>query len=226
MDDRNARMMAASAAMLLVLGACDKLREKPPDPYEIVVYVQSDPGEAVEGADIMLGANKVASTDADGKAKLKLRGEEGEALTFGIRCPEGYQMPKPLGVTLRRIADPTKMPEYEATCPPLTRTMVVAVRADKGPNLPVMHLGREVARTDASGAAHVVLKMRPDESFQLMLNTSETEEGERLRPQDPVATFRVRHHDDVVTFDQTFKVERKVYYRRPKPKGPTRLDTR
>lgn len=217
------RTLVASAVLLAVLGGCDKLREKPPEPYQIVVKIESDPGQAVEGADIMLGANKVAATGPEGRAELKLHGEEGEGLTFTFRCPDGHQTPKPLNVTLRRIADPKKRPEYNVACPPTTRTVVVAVRAEEGPNLPVMFLGREVARTDASGAAHVVLKMRPDEAFQLMLKTSGTEDGERLRPQDPVATFRVKNHDDMVTFDQEFKVERKVRYWRPRPKGPTPL---
>jgi len=220
------KAMVVPVAALAVLGGCEGLKEKPPEPYEVVVHVESDPGEVVEGAHILLGANKVASTGADGTANLKLRGEEGETLLFNVNCPDGYQAPKPVSVTLRRIADPTKRPEYEVSCPPLTRTIVVAIRADEGPNLPVMFLGREVARTDASGAAHVSLKLRPDEAFQLMLKTSDSEEGERLRPKDPVATFRVKHQDDVVTFDQTFKVERKVRYWRAKPTGPTRLDTK
>ena len=224
MTARTPKILAASAILLAVMGGCDKLREKPPEPYEVVVQVESDPGTAVEGADIMLGANKVASTGSEGRADLKLHGEEGEGLSFNIRCPEGHQNPKPLNVTLRRIADPKKRPEYKVACPPTTRTIVVAVRADEGPNLPVMFLGREVGRTDASGAAHVMLKMRPDEAFQLMLKTSGSEEGERLRPQDPVATFRMKNHDDMVTFDQEFKVERRIRRWRPKPKGPTPLN--
>lgn len=210
-------------AGLLCLAACDSLKEKPPEPYHVEVRVEADPGQPVTNADILLGANKVATTASDGTAKLKLRGEEGETLTFAVKCPEGHLTPKPIGVTLRRIADPKKQPVYEVSCPPTTRTIVVAVRADNGPHLPVMFLGREVAKTDASGAAHVSLQLRPDEAFQLMLKTSATEEGKWLRPQDPVATFRVKHHDDVVTFDQTFEEKRRPAIRWSRPTGPKPL---
>ena len=219
---------AVFAAGVLCLGAAgcwDKLKEKPPEPYPVVIQVESDPGKAVEGASILLGANKVASTDAAGKAELKLRGEEGEAIIFSVKCPDGHQNPKPIAVTLRRIADPTARPEYQLSCPPQTRTIAVAIRADEGPNLPVVYLGREIARTDASGAAHISLKMRPDEAFQIMLKTSATEEGRQLRPQDPVATFRMKHHDDVVTFNQEFKVERRAVRWVSRPTGPTPLKT-
>ena len=52
------------------------------------------------------------------------------------------------------------------------RRVVVAVRAENGPNLPVTYLGRAVGRTDASGAAHVLLAMHPGDQFSLGLDTS------------------------------------------------------
>jgi hypothetical protein len=224
-DMKKLQVLALSSLLVVSIFGCDKLREKPPEPYEIVIHVESDPGKPVEEASILLGANKVASTNATGTAELKLRGEEGETLMFGVQCPPGHQNPKPTSVTLRRISDPSKRPEYQVACPPQTRTVVVAVRADEGPNLPVVFLGRELTRTDASGAAHLTLRMRPDESFQLMLKTSDSEEGSRLRPQDPVATFRVKHHDEVMTFNQEFKVERRPTRWVGRPTGPTPLKT-
>ena len=64
---------------------------------------------------------------------------------------------------LRRLAEPSKVPAYQATCPPTTRAIVVAVAAENGAGLPVLYLGREVARTDASGAASVLLHAVPGE---------------------------------------------------------------
>ena len=214
--------------LALCLGSafgCDSLVEKPPDPYPIVIVVESDPGKPIEAAGILVGTHQVGATDETGKAHLKLRGDEGESISLSVKCPEGHQNPKPVAVTLRRIADPNARPEYRLSCAPQTRTIAVAIRAEEGPNLPVVFLGREIARTDASGAAHVSMQMRPDETFQLMLKTSETEAGRSLRPQDPVATFRVKNHDEVVTFNQEFKVER-CTIRWSRPKGPTRIDTR
>ena len=108
-------------------------------------------------------------------------------------------------------------------CPKSSRAVVVAVRADSGPNLAVMYLGREVARTDVSGAAHVFLEVPPNQVFQLAIST-DTDGAKDLRPQSPTATFEVKQADDVFVFDQKFKVERKkVRGGRAKPKGPTPL---
>jgi hypothetical protein len=204
--------------------SCSSFEPPPPAPYEVVVKVESDPGRALPGADVLLENTRVASTGTDGTATLKLKGNEGETMLFQVKCPEGYQSPsKPISITLRRIASPSKRPEYGASCPPATRTVVVAVRADNGPNLPVMYLGREVGKTDESGAAHVLLTLKPDDTFQLMLKT-DVEGGERLRPQNPMATFVLKGQDDVLTFDQAFVVERKKV--RPSgPRGPTPLKT-
>lgn len=204
--------------------SCASFEPPPPAPYEVVVKVDSDPGRPLPGADVLLQNTRVASTGTDGSATLKLKGTEGETMLFQIKCPEGFQSPsKPIAVTLRRIASPSVRPEYAASCPPATRTIVVAVRAENGPNLPVLYLGREVAKTDESGAAHVLLTLKPDDTFQLMLKT-DGEGGERLRPQNPMATFVVKGVDDVLTFDQAFVVERKRV--RPSgPRGPTPLKT-
>ena len=221
-------MRGAATAFLVtcLIGSagCDSFRSKPPAPYEVVVKVEGDPGKPIEGAAILHNNAKVGVTAQDGSAMLKLRGDEGESLFFMVQCPEGHEAPsKPITVTLRRIADPTKHPEYTATCAPSMRTVVVAVRADNGPNLPVMYLGREVARTDESGAAHVMLTLRPAESFQLALKTTDEEAGALLRPQDPVATFVMKNQDDIVRFDQKFQVQRRVIRYTARPKGPTRL---
>jgi hypothetical protein len=98
------------------------------------------------------------------------------------------------------------VPLYEVSCPPEVRTIVVAVRATQGPDLPVMYLGKEVARTDASGAAHVQLRLHPEERFELMLSTEGREQ--RLRPENPTAVFVAKDRDEILFFDQRFEVEK------------------
>ncbi len=211
--------------MLPVLAvACSSFDPPVAAPYEITVKVESDPGRPMPGAEVLQQNTKVAATGIDGTTGLKLRGSEGETIMFTVRCPEGYQSPsKPIAVTLRRITGPMRRPEYATACPPTTRAVVVAVRAENGANLPVLYLGREIARTDESGAAHALLQLKPDDTFQLMLGT-EGEGGDRLRPQNPVATFVVKRQDDMVVFDQAFVVERRRV-RRGGPVGPTPLKT-
>jgi hypothetical protein len=96
------------------------------------------------------------------------------------------------------------------------RSVVVGITADKGPNLPVLYLGSEVARTDASGAAHVLLRVPPGEQFTLILQTT-GKGAERLRPRNPVATFTVGDRDEVFAYDPHLTVERKRMIVAPGP---------
>jgi hypothetical protein len=171
--------------------------------------VSGDKDKPLEGALVLHNGNKVGQTKSDGVARLRLQGAEGETFSFLVQCPAGYQSPlKPVVVTLRRLADNSKTPEYALSCPPTSRSVVVSVRADNGPNLPIVYLGREVGRTDESGAAHLLLQLRPNEQFELSLNTG-GKDAEMLRPQNPVAAFQVKGQDDVFSFDQKFAIEKK-----------------
>lgn len=213
------------AVVLTAVAGCDFFRVESPAPYPVVIIVESDPGVPLAQVPITNAGTTVATTDEHGHAMMSLKGAEGTTMTFGIDCPPSYTSPKPVPIELRRIADKSLRPEYKVLCPPKLRTVVVAVRADRGPNLPVVYLGQEVARTDASGAAHVSLQLPPSHTFQLMLKTSDGDEASaRLRPQDPVATFQLKNHDEVMAFNQAFTVERKVIRATKKrPVGPTRI---
>lgn len=200
---------------------CQALEPPPPPPQIINVRVNSDPGRPLANADILFHGRKIATTGADGLGQLKLGGRDGDSFDITVSCPQGYASPeKPIQVILKRLAD-GKSPEYAAACPPSTRTIVVAVRADNGPNLPVTYLGREVARTDDSGAAHVLLKLQPGDQFDLALNTTERV---GIRPQNPVASYVVGQRDDVFSFDQRFEQDLKPVYGGPaRQKGPVKI---
>jgi hypothetical protein len=215
-------LLATIASLVPSLLACDRLKHQPPPPQEVIVRITSDPGKPLAGVDLLYNGKKASMSDASGVAKLTLKGKDGETFDLFVKCPEGFQSPtKPLQVLLRRLADPSKKPEYDAVCPPSERTAVVAVRAENAPNIPITLLGREIARTDASGAAHVVLKVKPDDSFSLVLDTSE-KGRERLRPQSPAASFTIKDHDEVFVFDKKFDLERAVF-RGPVRRGPTKI---
>jgi len=212
-------------AACLSLG-CSRFDPPPPPPQIVIIKVSSDPGVPLGDASLLFNGKEVAKTGADGKGQLRLSGDDGDTFQVMVKCPEGYASPtRPVNVQLRRLAEKGKYPEYEVSCPPDHRTVVVAIRADNGAQLPVVHLGREVARTDASGAAHVLLKLAPGESFELMLDTSSYE---KLKPQNPVANFLVSESDDVVLFDQKFDIPKKKRGTwRPKkaePTGPVKIN--
>jgi hypothetical protein len=94
---------------------------------------------------------------------------------------------------------------------------VISVRVDDGPNLPVLYLGHEIARTDAFGAAHALIQVPPGEPFRLTLDTSS---NPALRPASPSAELAVGEADDIVVFEPKVAPEKKAARR---VRRPTRL---
>jgi hypothetical protein len=216
-----ARLALLSAS--ITASACSKIESDlapPPDaPFQLAIAVNSDPGRPLAGAKIGFKSKTIATSDDTGTAKVEIGGTEGEAISLAIQCPDGYASPdKPLVVGLRHLAPGSPPPKFEARCTPLERTVVVALRADNGPNLPVLQLGREVARTDATGVAHFVMHVKPAEPVTLTLGTDE-KPAEALRPQNPTLQFVAKDQDDYVLLEQKFTTEKKksVVKKAPKP---------
>lgn len=185
---------------VLPLVSCSLKPEAAP-PFEIAIKVTSD-GHPLPGAVIVRGGKDGPMTQADGTAVVKIAGQEGEVVDLMVRCPADYVSPvKPIGAGLRRIAN-GKLPEYETSCPPAIRHLVVAVRADNGPNIPVRILDRIVGRTDVNGAFTYALPLRPGDGVELMLDTTGID---RITPKSPTTSIVMKSYDDVVTFDQKFQ---------------------
>lgn len=192
-------------------------------PYPVRVVVQSDPGKAVAGATLLRNGRDLMTTDVSGAALLKLTGQEGDTVDLAVRCPTGFESPaKAFSVRLTRPGDSNKVPEYSAACAPAFRDVVVAVRADGASQMPITYLGKPIARTDQAGAAHILLRMRPGDQFELGLDTTGFP---KHHPQNPKASFLVSPHaDELQRFDVRFEVERpKLVFRRAAPRGPRRL---
>jgi hypothetical protein len=192
--------------------------------YEIVVRVESDPGRPLAGTRLSRGGALLGTSDARGVIALSLAGAAGEAVELEAACPSGHRSPeKPLRVVLRPLAEQGRKAEYHVACPPLLRSLVVSVRAQNGPGLPVKYLGREIARTDGSGAAHALLKVMPEETVTVTLDTSAPEHA-ALMPQNPELKLTMPARDDVVLFDQTFTRPKVAAAKKPRArKGPQRL---
>ena len=224
-------LLPLAVLAVLSLAACgEEVKVKPKPPLEVAVVVSSDPGKPIEGANVTYAGKIIATTNAKGVAKLTLKGNEGDSYDVKIKCPEGFQSPaKAVTIPLQRLADPSEGPEYDVACPPLTRTVVVALRAENGPNLPVTYLGHAVGRTDGSGAATILLPdVDAETSLALTLDTSE-KGNEALRPQNPSNTFVVKGQDDIFAWDQKFVVEaakKKVWVAGPARQGPVGLPTK
>jgi hypothetical protein len=212
---------------VLVLTGCKNLEEPPAPPFRVAVTVESDKGIPLPEAVVQRNNKEIAKTNVDGKAILTFRGEDGDQLDVWVKCPEGYDSPgKPTTVMLRRLGDPTKLAEYPVMCPPAERKVVVALRSDNGPNLPVKFLGRDVGRTDASGATTFMLSGKPGDHLDFTLDT--TEKGnEMLRPQNPTVSVVVDSKDNYYALDQPFQVQKRTFVtvapHRPTAIGPTQL---
>ncbi len=196
-------------------------------PFEVQINVTSDPGKALPGALIMAGTKVVGKTDAAGSAKVRFTGKEGDQVELMVKCPADYESPTtPLVVSLRRLAAGSRPPRFEARCPPTLRTVVVGVRAENGPNLPVNVLGRTVARTDASGAALFTLRLKPAEQVQVTLGTGRQGGRGRYARRARPSPSSPRDSDDFVVLDQRSSASRRrsVHPGAPEAaKGPTPL---
>jgi hypothetical protein len=219
----------AAAAVAVASAGCGAPETEDPTKlaFAVDVNVTSDPGVGTPGAELVAGGQKLATTGADGRAHVSLRGTEGDAVEIAVKCPSGFQSPSdPIGLSLRRLSAGSRAPSFVARCAPLSRTVVVGIRAENGPNVPVTYLGKEVGRTDAWGAAHVVLSVKANEQVALVLDTkSGRDKAPKLHPESPSLTFVAKDKDDFVSLDQKFEVEKAAPTRpRAPPRGgPTRI---
>jgi hypothetical protein len=215
MAARCSRGSRPGRVLLGVLAVAGCTGKSGPEPFTISIKVESDPGRPIAGASVSRDTRLLGTTGPDGRATLRLPGVEGEITDVVVVCPEGFLSPaKPVNLRLTRFQERTKIPEYGVQCPPAMRRVVVAVRAENGPHLPVLYLDKTVTRTDASGAASFALEVPPGSQFTVALSTAERKD---IRPANPSKLFVVGAHDDVFLFDQKFDIDR----RRPgAPAGP------
>jgi hypothetical protein len=224
------------ALLVIALAACE---EPPPPPtFPVTFAASSDPGTPLAGVQLTANGAPAGVTGADGSLRVELSGAEGSSVVIGATCPEGHRPPEPISpLILRRVIDlatgAAAALQVSITCRPASRRGVVIVRAGgEGPRegIPVMLDGREVARTDRSGVAHVAIDMAPNTAFSVQLATATV--APMLRPTDPTMPFTFPDHDEIFVFDRPFDTEvppapPRVLHRRapvaapaPAPTGP------
>lgn len=203
-------MKAGVFVLMLAMLGCEE--EAPPPTFRVTFTARSD-GEPLARVRVVADGRPLGETGEDGALGVDLAGREGQAVTINAQCPEGHRAPEELPLlTLRRFRglDPAAAErgiEVSIDCPPAERTAAVVIRAgDNGGGLPVTMSGRELARTDEHGIAHLVMHVQPHTTFRLRLDTSDNED---LRPQSPGATFTVPDADEIFLFDQPFEVRQK-----------------
>jgi hypothetical protein len=197
-------------------------REEPAEPpFEVHLTALDDDDQPLPGVHIRSDSFDLGDTDATGSLTLRLEGKPGTSLPVRITCPEGYRTEgEPPPIVLRRFesvdpAKPVQGMEYVVRCAALEHLAAILVRTKNQPGLAVLLHGKEMATTDESGVAHVVVRGTPGTVFRVSINTASRP---HLRPQNPTATFTVAQVDDFFVMDQAFDI-----YTPPKPKKRKKL---
>jgi hypothetical protein len=190
--------------------------------FPVVLAVHAEGGARVPGARVLAGTKLLGKTDGSGLTRLRLEGRDGQTVPLTIECPRGFSSPQePVPVALRELSPGSRPPRFEAHCTATTHSVLVAVQAEHGENLPILHLNRRVA-TDGAGIAHVLMtNVTPAQPLAFTLDTSQQPS---LRPQNPVLTFVPAARDELVLLEQQFsRFEPKRKAKIPRPIGPQRL---
>lgn len=174
---------------------------------------------------------ELGGTDAAGVLEATLTGSTGQQVSLGVECPSGFvaaeEPPRVTLQPLRRLEEGTgaRSVQIRLACRPLERRGVLLVLAGEE-DLPVEVDGREVARTDADGLAHVELGLAPQTSFEVVLRT---EHAADLSPRNPPRSFTMPDADEVFVFEQSFSriaTEPEPTSPRPRARAVQRLPQR
>lgn len=198
---------SSRAIVFLVLGvACEAPASRVTVP---VTFLASADGEPLGGVLFAVGGRAAQSTDTRGELRLLLSGDDGERVSFDVRCPKGSTPSRDHGeVVLRRFRalDPNVAYRGIVTsldCVSEERSIAVVVRTKNG--LPVLVDGAQVTTTDDRGLAHLAYRAAPGTSFVVSVDTSANPE---LRPPSPSTTLTIASKDEVFQFEPVFVEQR------------------
>lgn len=210
-------VMCAAIATPGLAGCGNSARQSESFPVRLLAF--DDQGDALAGVSVALGARALGTTAEAGTLEIQLQGREGERVELRTSCPQGFAEPSEQpSLTLKRFqsVDPNadRFTTLRVVCARSTHVALIALRAGK-PDLPILLRGEEVARTSATGTAHVIVENAPGTQFQLTLDTRKNPD---LRPQSPTRMFSVSASDEFAVWDQAFAEA-------PKPKPRARKKT-
>jgi hypothetical protein len=199
----NLRLVACAVLLVSTLGCSSKTAD---DSFEISLRATSDDALPLADATFTTGESNLGKTSSSGVVNVRLRGAEGQTLPVTVICPSGYESSgelPPLRLTrTRRLGEAVAQPlAVEATCIRKLRDVVLVVRAESAPNLPVRVDGKPAATT-TDGMVHLLLQL--DRDVRQVSVTLDTTDQPKLRPQNPSRTFELHGRDAVLVMDQSF----------------------
>lgn len=224
-------LTALSASLAASFVACE---DPPPPPQFRVSFTALADANPLGGVEIAIGGRPLGVTNAEGVLRARLEGREGAIVAYRVKCPAGHREPEaspPLTLRQFRGLDPAAAArgvEITVQCRPSDRLAAVVVRAGGIANIPVLMQGQPVALTDTSGVAHLMLKLPPNTSFTMALDTSA---HPLIAPANPSQPFVVPDSDEVLVFDAPLIEQRAPVKRRrvvraaPVSDGPVRIQS-
>ncbi|MCP4606157.1 MAG: hypothetical protein GY847_37530 [Proteobacteria bacterium] len=212
-----------------IVGSCSP---GPVSRYVVLVVEVADLSDSpVAGTNVVIDGISMGATDESGRLKARLSGPEGRHVRVQINCPDRWEAQgeeiRDLPIRfLSRLDSPNKaLASMDARfrCVQKMRKIVLLVRAENGPKLPVLALGHRIVSTDADGVAQTVLEGAPGDEIEVILDTSFNPE---LRPAMPSRRLTIPKMSQIVVFDQQFERRqaiKKAKRRRRKRVGPRRI---
>lgn len=192
----NRRTVRALTTLLLASAACGEKGAEAAK-YQVVVRALDEDGEALANLTILASGAPIGRTGPEGTLLLNLPGREGSQILFEPQCPAGaHALGDPPSLRLRTLSGGPP-PEVEVVCGRDKRMAALVVSARGFGGLPVLVHDREVARTDATGTAHVLLEGSPATPMRVVLDTRSLP---RVVPQSPHQDFQIGKRDDIVVF--------------------------
>ena len=231
--------LALGGAAILAAPFASACGEPEQDPLHTITFLaHADPGEPLAGVAISTMFNgrpqPLGTTDASGVWVQRLRAPYGTTIPVSATCPTGHrqaEMVQSIRFDPIRSLDPAVAArgiEHTIQCLPSERDAVVIVRTSGTGHvagIPVLVDGREVARVDEGGVAHVPLRYAPNTSFRIELAASTI--SPYLQPAQPAHDFTIPDEDVFLSFEQPFTYEepapvRRVVRRVARPTIPVR----
>lgn len=221
------RLRTLAYAFLLLCAACGD--DEPPPTFRVTFVAAADDSR-LPGVEIRVAGRPIGRTSDNGELQVNLLGREGASVPYQIVCPAGYrEVNNTFHLTLRtfgaRAANADRGVEVTVRCLPALREAAIVVRTSGRAGLPVLIQGQEATRTDSGGVAHFMLRMAPNSTFRVAIDTSSLP---RLVPANPSESFTLADADDIFILDQRF-TETPVPRRPPRrppprpPSGPVRI---
>jgi len=206
--------VARPVAFALLVGLASGCGDQPSrHSFPMEAHARDDSGRPVARLRLHVDGKPVGHTGADGKLETVLRGRDGDRLRVRAEPPPTHRLlgAQEVHVVLQRATAlgggraQSQVVRIPIRLAPRQRRYAILVLTDGHANLPIRVDERPVGQTDAWGVTQLLHEGPPGGSIAVVIDT-----GLRpnLRPSNPTRVFGLADHDDILLFQQDFRVER------------------